>query len=71
MVYVTVRAVTYGFVLKSTAFQVSVLELYIKKPILELSLKQLTAKVPNLHFGSFRSKLLGIRQIIYFFPFIP
>ena len=67
MVYVTVRTVTYGFLLKSTVFQGSVLELYIRKQILELSLKQLTAKVPNLNLGSFGLKLLGIRQIIAHF----
>ena len=47
MVYVTVRAVTYGFLLKSTVFQGSVLELYIRKQILELSLKQLTASLES------------------------
>ena len=67
MVYVTVRAVTYGFLLKSTVFHGSVLELYITKQILELSLKQLIAKVPNLNLGSFGLKLLGIRQIIALF----
>ena len=72
MVYVTVRAVTYGFLLKSTVFQGSVLELYIRKQILELSLKQLTAKVRILNLGSSRLILLGNRQIkAHFSPFIP